>query len=552
MKQLFLLILCFPATLSAKAPNDSILAVLNMELDRSDTYYAAKEKKIDNLSRQLSQHTDKEELLSVVNQLFDEYFTWQYDSAFVYVRLSEQLASELGNEPLRIKAKLNLIRCFISSGYYKEGFEVIDNINPETIPTELKGEYYKLAMEYYDALLIYYDNKYFTNIYRPKALEYFEKAKLYFKPGTPEYAELEAYGYRLTDASVKEKIDKFHDILAYHTYPESKLASIYILMSEKYSEEDNNEKAIYYAALSAIYDIRTAIRQTTSKQILGNRLYEDGKVMSASKCIRSGLDDANFYNARQRMAQLNTILPIVEYEKVSLIEHQKDELRKYLTLMGLLVVTLAFAVFIIYKQIKKLRKARASIEQQYAKISDINRRLEITNTKLRNTNHRLEVANMQLEESNEIKDVYIAQSLYGKSEYIDRVENLIKKVERKAATHQYDDLKTLYKDFNTKTERENMYSSFDHTFLMLFPNFIEAYNKLFNQQDRITIDEKGNLNTELRIYALIRLGITDNEKIARFLNLTIKTLYAYKSKIKAKTIVPKDEFEHHIISIKRI
>lgn len=551
MKHILFLFLCFPAILSAKAPNDSILAVLNMELDRSHTYYAAKEKRIDNLSRQLSQHTDKEERLSVVNQLFDEYFTWQYDSAFVYVRLSEQLAAELGNEPLRIKAELNLLRCFISSGYYKEGFELIENINPDAIPTELKGEYYKLAMEYYDALLIYYNKEYYTNIYRPRALEYFEKAKPYFKPGTPEYAELEAYGYRLTDVSVKEKIEKYHDMLARYTYSESELASIYILMSEKYAEVNDNQMSIYYAALSAICDIRSAIRQTTATRILGNRLYEDGKVMFASKCIRSGLDDANFYNARQRMAQLNTILPIVEYDKVDIIEHQKDELSLYLILMSLLVVALAFALFVIYKQIKKLRKARTSIERQYVEISDINKQLEATNLKLETTNHQLELTNAQLEESNEIKDMYIAQSLYGKSEYIDRIENLIKKVERKAATRQYDDLKTLYKDFNTKAERENMYSSFDHTFLMLFPNFIEAYNKLFNQQDRITIDEKDNLNTELRIYALMRLGITDNEKIARFLNLTIRTLYAYKSKIKAKTIVPKEEFEHRIISIKR-
>lgn len=549
---LIYIILCLPVILSAKAPNDSILAVLNMELDRSQTYYTAKGKRIENLSQQLANQTDKEERLSVVNQLFDEYFTWQYDSAFVYVHLSEQLATELGYEPLRIRAQLNLLRCFISSGYYKEGFELIENINPETMPTALKGEFYKLAMEYYDALLIYYDKEYYTNIYRPIALEYFEKAKPYFKPGTPEYAELEAYGYRFTDASVKEKIDKYHDMLARYTYPESKLASIYILMSEKYTEDGNNEKAIYYAALSAICDIRTAIRQTTSKQILGNRLYEDGKVMFASKCIRSGLDDANFYNARQRMAQLNTILPIVEYDKVSIIEQQKDTLRWYLLLMGLLVIALIAALFTIYKQIKKLRKARSSIQQQYVEISKINRQLEITNTKLENTNEQLTETVTQLEESNEIKDMYIAQSLYGKSEYIDKIESLIKKVERKAATRQYDDLKTLYKDFNTKAERENMYSSFDHTFLMLFPKFIEAYNKLFAQQDQITIDEKGNLNTELRIYALMRLGITDNEKIARFLNLTIKTLYAYKSKIKAKTIVPKEEFEHRIISIKRM
>jgi hypothetical protein len=181
----------------------------------------------------------------------------------------------------------------------------------------------------------------------------------------------------------------------------------------------------------------------------------------------------------------------------------------------------------------------------------INNKLKESYARLEETNQHLGESKKQLEESNEIKDVYIVRSLYGKSEYIERFEKLINKVKIKINTHQYDDLRNLYKDFNLKTERDNMFSSFDQTFLILFPDFIEKFNRLFNKEDRIMPDKDGNLTPELRIFALIRLGITDNEQLARFLNLTVKTVYSYKYRTKAKSIVPNDEFEYHIMRISK-
>lgn len=549
---IFLSLWLYPTGISAKlSSNDSILAVLNMEIDRSQTYYLAKEKKINNLRSQYTNQTNQERRLEIANKLFEEYFTWQYDSAFVYVRLSEELATELNNETLITQSRLNLIRSFISSGYYKEGFELIESMQPESMPDKMKGEYYKLCLEYYDALMIYYDNEYYTGLYTQKALDYYEKAKHYFEPGTAEYAELEAYAFRLTDATPREKIQKYHDILNTYTYTDRDLAYMYILMSVQYTADGDKENAIYYSALSAICDIRAAIRQTTSKTILGQHLYEEGKVMFASKCIKSSLDDANFFNARQRMAQLNSILPIVEYDKVGIIEHQKDRLSLYLFLLGLLVVFLLIALFVIYKQIKKLQKARESIRQQLVEISDINKELATANTKLETSNNQLAETNSMLAESNYIKDMYIVQSLYGKSEYIDRIELLIKRVDRMITAKQYNELKTIKNDFNSRIERENMYSSFDKTFVQLFPNFVDEYNKFFAEEDRVTIDAESNLSPELRVFALMRLGISDNERIAKFLNVSVKTIYTYKYKVKTKTIIPKEELEYRIMQIKR-
>ena len=160
--------------------------------------------------------------------------------------------------------------------------------------------------------------------------------------------------------------------------------------------------------------------------------------------------------------------------------------------MSLLVISLLVTLSIIYKQMKKLRTAKQSIQQQFNEISEVNGKLQ---------------------ETNEIKDQYIFQSLYGKSDYLDKVENLLKKQDRKLKARQFNDLQITHKEFDIKSERENMFSSFDQTFLKLFPNFLTEYNKFFRPDDQVILDEAGNLPPELCIFALIRLGVTENEQI---------------------------------------
>jgi DNA-binding NarL/FixJ family response regulator len=103
-----------------------------------------------------------------------------------------------------------------------------------------------------------------------------------------------------------------------------------------------------------------------------------------------------------------------------------------------------------------------------------------------------------------------------------------------------------------QNERQNLYKNFDKIFLKLFPHFIEEFNKLFKAEDYMVLEHGELLNTDLRIYALIRLGITDSEKIAKFLDYSVNTIYTYKTKLKQKTIVSRDKFEDYVMAIKAL
>lgn len=514
-------------------------------------FYTNKESRIQHLRQQLSGEADKKAQSEIANRLFDEYLTFQYDSAFVYARLSNDIALALNDNELEIESKINLLHCFVTSGLFKEGFEMICSLDSVDIPVNKKAEYYELCMRYYVNLMYYDETAHFNQRYSNIALEYFNKALKCHRPGTPEYAQLDAYGYLLQDVPPQKKISKYLNILANYKFSERNLATIYTLLAREYKRDNNNEKAIYYYALSCQCDIHAGIRQTTSKTFLAETLYEEGEILLASKYIKASLEDANFYNARHRKIEVNSILPIVEEERASIIESQRNTLQKFMCLLGGLVITLVGFLCIIYKQLKSLRKARRSIEEQYVEISSMNKKLEASYNELKKINQQLESSQKQLEESNGIKDAYISQSLYSKSEYLERLDNLLKKVDRKVAARQYDDLKMLYHENNIKKERESLFSDFDKTFLLLFPNFIEEFNKLFNEADCVHPDKDGFFTPELRIFALMRLGITENERIAKFLNLTVKTVYSYKYRTKNKALVPNEEFEYRIMHIQK-
>jgi putative regulatory protein susR len=193
----------------------------------------------------------------------------------------------------------------------------------------------------------------------------------------------------------------------------------------------------------------------------------------------------------------------------------------------LFVIGLFVAWWYIRKQMMELKKAQVIIARR---------------------NKQLETKNNQLEEVNKIKDEYIGRSFYINSEYINKVEKLYRTIDRKLMTRRIEDLRSSLKESELIAERKSMFVDFDETFLKLFPHFIEKYNELFDDPDSKCLDPK-QLTTEMRIFALIRLGITDSERIATFLNYSVHTINTYKTRVKNRSHIDNDKFEGYIMKI---
>ena len=176
------------------------------------------------------------------------------------------------------------------------------------------------------------------------------------------------------------------------------------------------------------------------------------------------------------------------------------------------------------------------------------RKLKLATRIIQERNQKLEQANAQLSEANKIKTEYIGKSFYQSAGYFEKIEKLYRLVDRKLTARQYDDLRRTLSERSLMEERKDMYADFDETFLRLFPSFIEKYNELF-EEDRKSPSDTMALSNEMRIFALIRLGITDSERIALFLNYSVNTINTYKTRVKNKSLVNNDEFEQHIMAI---
>jgi len=533
MKQLIFILslILLPGRADAGPNVDSMLNVLNIEIENRTARYKEKENRISALKEKLSDATTDEEQFLLNNRIFEEYKSYQYDSAYIYASKTKELAEKLNNAELKVISGNNLLFCFMSSGLFKEACDVLNTIDVSRAGAEIKCKFYFQCVRLYSELEGFNRSEPFHSHYLEMRRTYCDSAFLYAVPDSYDYYKIKYHKEFISpDIDIDRKINNFLHLLNDFEQDQHQRAMNSSALASLYNIKGEQENTLYYTALSAVSDIRSAVRETTSKTGLAHYLYNKGDLKNASKYINVSLEEANFYNARHRKTSINNILPIIEKERLHLIEKQKNILTGLLVVVCLILLLLLGASLIIYKQNKKLTRSKKIIQDQLG---------------------RLEAINKELNESNVIKDQYIIDSLYGKSNYLDTVESLLKKINNKLKARQYDDIYDLGSEFNIKTERENVYSSFDNTFLKLFPDFIHEYNTLFNEEDRIPFNNTNRLTTELRIFALIRLGITDNERIAKFLNLSVATIYKYRTKARSKSTVLNDEFEKRIVRIRK-
>ncbi len=290
----------------------------------------------------------------------------------------------------------------------------------------------------------------------------------------------------------------------------------------------NEKEALNYLAEAAICDIKSSTKETTALREVGTLLYAKGDVDHAIVYVQKALDDANFYDARQRKIEIGNVLPIIQQSRYKDMRSQRNVMLLCIVMACVLLIVSALSTVLIKKQVKKQKLAKRTIEER---------------------NKKLEEANAQLAEANKIKTEYIGKSFYTSAGYFEKLEKLYKSIDRKLATRQYDDLRRTLSERSLAEERKSMYVDFDETFLRLFPNFVEKYNELFEEKDRKGISDNMSLSNEMRIFALIRLGITDSERIAHFLDYSVNTINTYKTRVKNKSIVKNEDFEQRIMEI---
>lgn len=316
-------------------------------------------------------------------------------------------------------------------------------------------------------------------------------------------------------------------------------------MAWAYQRLGNIDKQKENLLISSIADLQASVREYVSLRQLAVLLFQEGDIENAHEFLQIAMDDAQKCNARLRILEINDIFPIVNAAFVQKIQEQKMQQRVSIVIISLLVLFLLAAIWRIWKQMKKTSEA-------HRETKEANNQLKRLNAELVDFNKRLTEANHAIAENSKIKEEYIAQFMDQCSLYIEKFDAYRKSLNKLLSAGKIDDLKKVLKSTDLMgDELKAFYRNFDATFLKLFPTFVTDFNKLLISEGQIVLKKEGQLNTELRVFALIRLGITDSVKIAQFLRYSVTTIYNYRTKTRNKALGNRNELEKRVMEIGR-
>jgi hypothetical protein len=527
---LFLSLSGFTAYSSAKT--DSLLAQLKVELSKIKYYDGQKELRIEDLKKKLNSlsKNDLNGQYNICSKLYEEYKTYQFDAAYIYTQKMLAISKATNNIARENDTKIRIAFLLLSSGMFKETFESLNQINTRLLNDSSKLEYYSLKERAYSDLSDYNNDRNFAPFDKTESIKYLDSAIALSKPNSFELLRHEG-DKQIRLGQIHSPSKYYTELLDHYPLTAHQRAMSATAMSSFYPGPDHVDDRIALLATGAINDIRSSTKETLAIFKLGQELYLQGDINGAYVFIKQAMDDAQFYGARLRKIEIGAVLPIVAAKKIIITENEKNRFLIYLLSITVLAILISLVSFIVFIQLKRLKVKEKIIEDK---------------------NVQLEKINEKLIEDTHIKGEYIGYFFNVISGYILKLEKLKRNIERKLNIKKYDDILLSVNEINIKKERETLFYTFDHIFLKIFPNFISTFNSLLKKEDQIWPKDHEVLNTDLRIFALMRLGISDVETIANILEYSVNTIYVYKMRIKAKALVPSDEFDHKIMDIKAV
>ena len=537
---------------SKSVPVNDALKELDEYIVKKHSFEITKKQHIQNLERQFfNANVSLRNQYKLSSDLYNEYRSYKYDSAYSFAGRMLQYAQQLKDPNLIAESKIALAFSCMSAGLYKEASETSFSIDTLQLKIDRRIELYSFLSTLNIDMANFSGAKYYYDKYRKKSLEYCKKVISLSQKESPELILVKIRVCQLED-NYPKAIQISEQYLSAKNMGWHDYAILASTLGYFYQIKGDTAKAILYFTSAAIADIKMATKETAAIRQLAELLYAQRDVQRAFSYASLALDDANFYNARQRKIEVGRVLPIIEAGRFDIIKQQKDKLLIYAGLISILVILFMLATFIILRQKKRLNSARLLILQQNTNLLESNQRLTEVQKEISKQNIDLLHFNERLKEVHQIKDEYIGYFFSTNSTYIEKMEDYRKMVVRKIRNHQYDELVNLTDASDLRKEREDMFALFDRIFMKLFPDFVNRYNLLFKSEDLIAIKADGILTPEIRIFALIRLGIIESERIAKFLDLSVSTVKNYKTKAKNRSIIPNELFKQKIMEIESV
>lgn len=522
---------------------DSLLLKLDQAIKERPVYIKAKEVKLKDLQEALKYHRfSEEERFSLLGNLLDEYRSFNTDSSLAIARERYQVAVRLGKKEFLENALMNTAEIMGTAGMYKEATEMMQNIHITSLPDYLHSYYYHIYRTVYGLMADYAVTDREKKRYAEITDCYRDSLLLVNADNPLVYTLIKSDQY-----NVRHEYDKAIRLLTDYYRKESgnvhNMALCAYTLSESYALKGDKENQKKYLIISALSDMESAVREYISLRKLAVLLYQEGDLDRAYSYLRLCMDDAVACNARLRILEILEIFPIINDAYQQKSEKQQEQMKWALASISLLSIFLLLAIFYVYKQMRRVAAARREVLEANKRLKELNDELHYANGKLKEANH-------SIAENSYLKEEYIGRYMDQCSVYLEKMDNYRRSLGKIAATGNVEE---LYKKIKSSKfideELKEFYANFDNTFLQLFPSFVEEFNALLAEGEQIYPKGNERMTTELRIFALIRLGITDSVKIAQFLRYSVTTIYNYRTKVRNKAAGNRDQLEQKVMEI---
>lgn len=524
---LYLLFILMPMQMMAKSTlattdivdEQHLLKLLDEYIERRELYTEQKEEKIKQLKLKLRIADSNTSRLSILNTIYREYYTYRYDSAMVYANRGLSLALSYNNTYYATLNRINRAAVLSTGGFYSQAETLLNEIGENNVPHQLKQYYYYTTTWLYSYWEAFCDKSEFKDYYRQKKLQF-----LRLTVNTTHSNHVGLYAYLSGELAYLENplgknVLRHYTIAINNSLVNSRVhASAAYCIARYYREIGNMQLYEKYIVEAAISDMVCPLKENLALQELSTYLYKkDPKYANrAARYIYCSMKDAQFYNNRLRMLEISNIQPIIATANQEALAHKERIVRGVLAVVSFLSLVLLGMALLGYKQTKWLARSRREVKSQNLKLTELNEKLIATN-------HR--------------RETYMRLFMDISAVYIRKLIEYRKLVGRKIKANQTADLlKTINSYKLAEEEATTFYTRFDRAFIELYPSFVEELNLLLLPDAKIELPSPNSLTTEVRIFALMRLGVTDSQEIATLLFYSTQTIYNYKSAMRTRAI----------------
>jgi hypothetical protein len=505
---------------------EQVLQALDKLISHKAEYLQKKESRLDRLKQRLASTPDAATRYTLCNQIFHEYVHYQADSAFAYILRKEALLPQIDYPEARHEIAINRAQVLGVRGMYGEVRPLLDSLDARTMSAELRNYYYRTYYHYYDWVSDF--STYTTEKKKFQAYtDLYRDSILLSEAPSIDRDIIQAEKYVALGRS-SEALVILQGLLGRHP-TQRQLTYIYYTTSAAYESTDERQQRIYYLAKTALEDLQLSIREYASLQKLAYLMYEEGDIERAYRYLDCSMTDAVACGANLRSFEVAHFFPIIDRTYRGQVLRRQHVYRASLILVSALLLILVAVILYLYYSKRALSRTRRSLTEAL---------------------EQLKTVNEELAQTGKIKEVYIARYLDRCVTYLDRFEQYRRSLTKLAMTSRIEELyKQIKSDEFIRKERKAFYTEFDKAFLEIFPHFIDNFNALLNENERIYPKQGELLSTELRIFALIRLGVTDSNRIANFLGYSLATVYNYRSKMRNRAVADKDLFEKEVMKL---